>query len=544
MNKTTVSKMIFGAVLLLFTACTQDELAEQGTALPDGEYPLQIGSVSITAEVSEEPWTRVAENETDGMGSIWQPYDAITVSLNGETATYTYDGSAWTSETPLYWKNTQTATVTAWYTSPSATTDGTINLSDQSSGLAYVLQATAPDASYNNSVSLEFKHQLAKVRVKPSGNIERIKSIEVYSYTTCTAANGTVATGNEQGWITMKESDYNGEKCWEANVAPDVKISSLRLNGYKETLLGSAITSTAGALHEITIGVTSAIPPDAQEIDLSREVNIDKAGRYVFRGTGSSSIMINGFNDAGPYEIYLEDVNINVDYLNYAIYIINKAKVTFHVVGTDNHITATPNWTNESRAGIYVAQGCSLTITADDPNSTLYASGCSGGAGIGGWADRFISADCGDITIQNVTVHASGSGSDEQSIGAGIGGAGYGEVGTLTIQDATVHTYGGSNSSSFASGIGVGFSSLDGTSASALPKVVVSNSIIHTHRGGGNADYIGWTGSTSGTGGGTNSIQAGADGSITNSTVYCYTGDTLDKTVTYDASGIGTEQSQ
>ena len=268
MDKTTVSKMIFGAVLLLFTACTQDELTEQGNTLPDGEYPLQIGSVSITAEASEEPWTRVAEN-ADGSGSVWQTNDAITVSLDGETATYTYDGSAWTSDAPLYWKNTRPATVTAWYTSPSATTDGMIDLSDQSSGLAYVLQATAPDASYNNSVSLEFKHQLAKVRVKPSGNIERIKSIEVYSYTTCTAANGTVATGNEQGWITMKESDYNGEKCWEANVAPDVEISRLRLNGYKETLLGSAITSTAGALHEITIGVTSAIPPDAKEEDLS-----------------------------------------------------------------------------------------------------------------------------------------------------------------------------------------------------------------------------------------------------------------------------------
>ena len=35
MNKTTVSKMIFGAVLLLFTACTQDELAEQGNTLPE-----------------------------------------------------------------------------------------------------------------------------------------------------------------------------------------------------------------------------------------------------------------------------------------------------------------------------------------------------------------------------------------------------------------------------------------------------------------------------------------------------------------------------
>ena len=523
-------------------ACTQDEtLSPAGDELPADTYPLQIGNITITTD--EQPWTRVAES-ADGQSSVWQPDDAITVSLNGETATYTYDGSAWTSEAPLYWKNTLPATVTAWYTSPSATTDGMIDLSDQSSGLAYVLQATAPDASYNNSVSLEFKHQLAKVRVKPSGSIERIKSIEVYSYTTCTAANGTVATGSEQGWITMKESDYNGEKCWEANVAPDVKISSLRLNGYKETLLGSAITSTAGALHEITIGVTSAIPPDAQEMDLSREVNIIDAGTYVLRGTGSSPIMINGIDGAGSYEIYLEDVNINVDYLNYAIDIGGNAEVTFHVVGTDNHITATPNWTNNSRAGIYVEQGCSLTITADDPNSTLYASGCSGGAGIGGWITFGLGTGCGDITIRNVTVHASGSGNDYEGIGAGIGGAGDGEVGTLTIQDATVHTYGGSNSSCFAPGIGVGFSSLIGTSASALPKVVVSNSIIHTHRGGGNADYIGWTGSTSGTGGGTNSIQAGADGSITNSTVYCYTGDTLDKTVTYDASGNGTEQSQ
>ena len=46
---------------ILFTACTQDELAEQGNTLPDGEYPLQIGSVNITAEASEEPWTRVTE---------------------------------------------------------------------------------------------------------------------------------------------------------------------------------------------------------------------------------------------------------------------------------------------------------------------------------------------------------------------------------------------------------------------------------------------------------------------------------------------------
>ena len=61
----------------LLAACSQDELAEQGNTLPDGEYPLQIGSVSITAESSaepcseERPQTRVAEND-NGTGSVWQ----------------------------------------------------------------------------------------------------------------------------------------------------------------------------------------------------------------------------------------------------------------------------------------------------------------------------------------------------------------------------------------------------------------------------------------------------------------------------------------
>ena len=33
---------------LLLSACSQDELVEN-TALPEGEYPLQIGSVTLTA---------------------------------------------------------------------------------------------------------------------------------------------------------------------------------------------------------------------------------------------------------------------------------------------------------------------------------------------------------------------------------------------------------------------------------------------------------------------------------------------------------------
>ena len=85
-------KHILLLALAAFTlaACTQDELAEQPMALPEGEYPLQISSVSLTAEVSEQPWTRVSENPADGMSSVWQGDERIGVRIgdNEETGIY------------------------------------------------------------------------------------------------------------------------------------------------------------------------------------------------------------------------------------------------------------------------------------------------------------------------------------------------------------------------------------------------------------------------------------------------------------------------
>ena len=234
----------------LLAACTQDELAEQGTALPDGEYPLQIGSVSITAEASEEPWTRVTE-KPDGSGSVWQPDDAITVSLDGETATYTYDGSAWTSDTPLYWKNTQTAEVTAWYPA----TDGVVNLSDQDrNGLTYVLRGTGT-GNHQSPVTLKFEHQLAKVRVVAKGTAE-VRDISIWNVPTiCYIEEGKI-TGQDNsttGIIPMLSVEREGiGACWEASVGPDVEIKYFSLDGMNCELT-SPVTTQAGALHTITI---------------------------------------------------------------------------------------------------------------------------------------------------------------------------------------------------------------------------------------------------------------------------------------------------
>ena len=127
---------------------------------------LQIGSVTLTAEVSEQPWTRVSENPTDGMSSEFKAGDAIGVSLNGETATYTYDGTAWTSEAPLYWKDKNYATVTAWYP-----VEEEIDFTQQDvKGLTYLLKANGVEAGFDKPANLTFTHQLAKVRVVLEGD--------------------------------------------------------------------------------------------------------------------------------------------------------------------------------------------------------------------------------------------------------------------------------------------------------------------------------------------------------------------------------------
>lgn len=141
--------MFSAAALLLLAACTQDEPGGQGNELPYGEYPLQISGVTLDVESSAEPWsteepqTRVAEND-NGTGSVWQwdGSEKIRVQLGDETADYTLNvGPILTADKQLYWTSTAPATVTARYP-----TDETVNLSDQSNALAYVLKAEAPNA--------------------------------------------------------------------------------------------------------------------------------------------------------------------------------------------------------------------------------------------------------------------------------------------------------------------------------------------------------------------------------------------------------------
>ena len=88
-------------------ACTQDEtLSPAGDDLPADTYPLQIGNITITTD--EQPWTRIAENETDGMGSHWTGDEEFYVKFEGsdEVGIYKITDAATGAVKdvkPIYW---------------------------------------------------------------------------------------------------------------------------------------------------------------------------------------------------------------------------------------------------------------------------------------------------------------------------------------------------------------------------------------------------------------------------------------------------------
>lgn len=257
-KRDSIHLLLAAAALLLATAaCTKDELAD-GDRLPEGQYPLEIARITLGVEGGEaQPWgapqTRVGE-AGDGTGSVFSAGDRFAVQINGEEGIYiVQDDNTVKAESPLYWSDTGDHTVTAWYPA----TGGTLDLSDQSQSLAYLLYGTG-SGNYQTQVTLNFTHALAKVRVTPTDDaLGEVQSLQLYTYTQCTYEKGTVVQGSQEGWIEMKKCEYteNGATitCWEANVVPGYTITKLRANGTEERELSSSITPVAGKFYNITL---------------------------------------------------------------------------------------------------------------------------------------------------------------------------------------------------------------------------------------------------------------------------------------------------
>ena len=356
-----------------------------------------------------------------------------------------------------------------------------------------------------------------------------MSTVEVYGCTTCTNNEGTPTASGTQDWIKMKHTTYaDGTECWEANVVPgDITLTDfIRINGQPATINNDFPTTlVSGNMYTIDLTVGEEITViTADNCD-----NISGSDNYVVSGNFGQTITV---TDGSP-TIYLENANINVGNGN-AIH-IQGGNPTIHVQGTSSISSG-------DGAGIYVAPNNTVTITGDSRNDILTVTGGNNGCAIGGYMNNYLGVACGDINISTVTLVAyPGDG----AIQPGIGGIGT-DCGRITITDAKVTAYGMNGYDRNAPAIGTG---MDYMTFGTIPTITISdNSEIHAHRGlwsgrPSTADYIGNVGVSSQTPSATG-IQVGTGGSITNSTIYCYsgTGNTVDKIMVYDASGNATQQ--
>lgn len=175
MNKSNPFRHLAVAVFACLMAASCSDVTDDGTALPDGKYPMTF-TASVDGLSAPNPASR-ATTDADGKTS-WTVDDPVAISMDGGANHKVYKisdagtGAMVADGEILYWNKRQ-ETLAAWY--PVSCTVGNsggseVNITDQRSGfgtLENILHAPAQEYTYSNggSVAFTFRHALAKVKV-------------------------------------------------------------------------------------------------------------------------------------------------------------------------------------------------------------------------------------------------------------------------------------------------------------------------------------------------------------------------------------------
>ena len=188
--------------------------------------------------------------------------------------------------------------------------------------------------------------------------------------------------------------------------------------------------------------------------DGSVTVNADNSGQTVTQGSGSAvpdeapvitqrgssaetsnTITINASENATAN---VTISNVNIDTSGAAVSTGGKGNVNIELDGTNTLKSG------RYHAGLEKSQDGKLTITDENENGKLIATGGDGAAGIGGG----FYGDGNDIIITDGKVTATGG-----DYGAGIGGGNHGEGKNITITDGEVTAIGGLNGAGIGGGL-------------------------------------------------------------------------------------------
>lgn len=415
-------------------SCGSEDITDNPVeTLPEGMYPLTF--TATQGEVVAMPQSRVSEitDDTGRTSSKWTGGEEITVAIGAGGlgwegtelfCTLNADGSVSRYSQQLYWQNTGPSSVSAWYSNIKGSgtmTSNPVSLSDQSTGLAYVLKTEEKNVTYNignGKIPLNFKHQLTKVRVKleKSGTTADLTNATVKmksQYTDCSISEGAVITAGStsNGTITMhKPTTTDGY--YEANIVPGtIAADCFEITAENQTVsteLSNTFTTVAGEMYTFTITVTDRPveylgPPDGGTFNIS-------GGNVIIRNcSGDHPIVVEGNST-------ITISNVELTTVGDVMTINNGATVILNVEGTGNKFTSTDG------AGIKIVGTdnvslAGITINGKNKNESRLEVTAGSGAAIGFNNDgNQTSCFCGDIVINNIHLVAQG-GSYSPAIG-------------------------------------------------------------------------------------------------------------------------------
>lgn len=493
--------LLLASTVFLLASCDEgvetDIATQRGMPLPQGKYPLRFTAIKEGNAVQ----TRVTESDDDPKSTLWTANrDKIGVSIGTDGAAGQYiitatDGSSMTGVQPVYWQNTNLATIYGWY--PATTdglpkaTDSSIDLSDQSSGyLKFDFMKAESEQQYqydSKDISLPFKHQMAKMNItlRSTDNLNLDDAtVAIYGYTTCTFDKGNVTPGTSKDYLTACCTNASNS-VYRAMVAP-IDANSLIQNFIKVTLndgksyyyKNPGRDLKANMLYSYTVDVKKGYlsPGDAAAMN-------DIKGTVTIKGDGLETN--NPITITDDATVTLKDVNIKVtttgNVYTTVIRVKQGKKLTLKVEGKDNRLEAV------SGGGIVLEDGASIVVEGDgiDQSELVVKAGKNteteyynkwikaSTVGIG----AACGATCGNIEIKNLTLEVSGADADGGS-GAAIGTSGTlnkgsTACGNITITDAYVTATSGTE----AAAIGTGFSYVNGT-IEQVGDITISGSTI------------------------------------------------------------------
>ena len=226
-NKSNPFRHLAVAVFACLMAASCSDVTDDGTALPDGKYPMTF-TASVDGLSAPNPASR-ATTDADGKPS-WTVDDPVAISMDGGANHKVYKisdagtGAMIPDGETLYWSKQQ-ETLAAWYPVNYIIGNGgdsEVNITDQRSGfgtLENILHAPAKDYTYSSSnpVAFTFRHALAKVKVtlKKGDGIEGSDlSGATVTFTGYTAGSlgygGMTGSEGSNGYITPKAETSAG----------------------------------------------------------------------------------------------------------------------------------------------------------------------------------------------------------------------------------------------------------------------------------------------------------------------------------------------